>query len=328
MRLTLAAMCALAAMAVTAPLAMAEAPEFGRCIKKAKAEGAGYSAGNCIKAVSKEALYEWVPGPGAKPKWTSKARFVYTVKYEECSTAGAEEGVAARQRTKAKEASEKSETELAEKLERKANEHQRHAEEIREHTGMSLVECEKVIEEAMATPVVLVTSGGVEVECGTVSGAGEYSGAKAVSNVTMTFTECAYKTSTKCTSSGAKAGEVSTATLQGELGVVKKEGTEVTRSGLDLAPTSGTVVAEFTCGEKSFVVTGSVIREVGVNIMRTEDSVTYRVLSKAKQIVEKFEGLPADVLTTSINGLGGEQTGLELTGTNKNEEAIEINAVV
>ncbi|MDQ6810325.1 MAG: hypothetical protein M3Z95_00310 [Actinomycetota bacterium] len=45
--------------ALTASAASAEAPEFGRCIKKAKAERAGFSDAGCTKAVSTRAKYEW-----------------------------------------------------------------------------------------------------------------------------------------------------------------------------------------------------------------------------------------------------------------------------
>jgi hypothetical protein len=55
--------CALSAVATTS--ALATAPEYGRCLKKAKAEGKGYTSSNCTKAVEgKKAKYEWVPGAG------------------------------------------------------------------------------------------------------------------------------------------------------------------------------------------------------------------------------------------------------------------------
>ena len=58
--------------AVAAVPASAEAPEYGRCIKKAKKEGAGFSDAGCLKAVGTAATYEWQAGPGAKPKFTTK----------------------------------------------------------------------------------------------------------------------------------------------------------------------------------------------------------------------------------------------------------------
>jgi hypothetical protein len=42
--------------------ASAVAPEYGRCIKKAKAEGSGFSDSKCNKGVATAAKYEWLPG--------------------------------------------------------------------------------------------------------------------------------------------------------------------------------------------------------------------------------------------------------------------------
>jgi hypothetical protein len=43
-------------------------PEYGRCMKKAKVEGAGYSNAGCTTAIGSKAKYEWLPGPGPKNK--------------------------------------------------------------------------------------------------------------------------------------------------------------------------------------------------------------------------------------------------------------------
>jgi hypothetical protein len=73
-RFGIAGVCLLAAVvlgAIVAASALATAPEYGRCLKKAKAEGTGYSDSKCTKAgEAKKAKYEWVPG-AAKTKFTS-----------------------------------------------------------------------------------------------------------------------------------------------------------------------------------------------------------------------------------------------------------------
>ena len=52
-------------------IATAVAPEYGRCIKKAKAEGKGYTASKCtVGGEGTKAIYEWVPG-AVKRKFTS-----------------------------------------------------------------------------------------------------------------------------------------------------------------------------------------------------------------------------------------------------------------
>jgi hypothetical protein len=70
----MAVLCVLAAFAmsaVTAASASAAAPEFGRCVKKAKAEGAGFSDGGCTKAVGIGAKFEWT-AEIAKKKFSTK----------------------------------------------------------------------------------------------------------------------------------------------------------------------------------------------------------------------------------------------------------------
>jgi hypothetical protein len=51
--------------AVVATSALATAPEYGRCLKKAKAEGKGFTANKCtVAGEGTKAKYEWVPGAG------------------------------------------------------------------------------------------------------------------------------------------------------------------------------------------------------------------------------------------------------------------------
>ncbi len=58
--------------AVAATSALATAPEYGRCLKKAKAEGKGFTSSKCTTAgEGKKAKYEWVPGAG-KTKFETK----------------------------------------------------------------------------------------------------------------------------------------------------------------------------------------------------------------------------------------------------------------
>jgi hypothetical protein len=68
----LASLLAVAAFAVVPALAQAGGPELGRCIKKTLAGGTGYSNATCTTTTSgSTAKYEWQPGPGAKPSFTS-----------------------------------------------------------------------------------------------------------------------------------------------------------------------------------------------------------------------------------------------------------------
>ncbi len=76
--------------AVAATSAMATAPEYGRCLKKAKAEGKGYTSSKCITAgEGTKAKYEWVPGAGkAKFETNGKIGLLTSVNGQkvECKT--------------------------------------------------------------------------------------------------------------------------------------------------------------------------------------------------------------------------------------------------
>jgi hypothetical protein len=73
-RIRIAGLCLIAALALSAMAAAsasATAPEYGRCIKKAKAEGKGYTASKCtVAGEGTKAKYEWVAG-AEKAKFTS-----------------------------------------------------------------------------------------------------------------------------------------------------------------------------------------------------------------------------------------------------------------
>jgi hypothetical protein len=63
----------LAMGAVAATGASAEAPEYGRCVKGVAHEG-GFAGGTCIATdnIDNDGAYEWLPGPGAKPGFSTK----------------------------------------------------------------------------------------------------------------------------------------------------------------------------------------------------------------------------------------------------------------
>jgi len=64
-RIRIIGLCLVAVFAMSAlatGTASAAAPEFGQCLLKSPAGGAGYSDSKCNKAVGTAAKYEWVPG--------------------------------------------------------------------------------------------------------------------------------------------------------------------------------------------------------------------------------------------------------------------------
>lgn len=294
-------MALLAIGGVAASTAAAEAPEFGRCIKKAKAEGSGFSSANCTTAVGSGAKFEWQAGPGPNPHFSSEARFVPTGTYKHC---------------------------LAWHREVEAG-NTKAAEEILAKYGLTAEQCEKVLaEEEGKEPAVLETVTGLRIECGGAGSVGEYSGTKTVANVVTTFTECEFAEVYACQSPGAKAGEIVSASLKGVLGVIKTEGLPTNNKiGLDLSATSGEVISEIECGPFiKVVVTGSVIHQLQVNKMLLEENEKF-IQKKGSQKPERFEGEPVDVLESSLGGGTPVQAGLGLLTRLTNDEKIEVSSV-
>jgi hypothetical protein len=64
----------LAASAFAASAASGAVPEFGKCVPATEAKTGEYAGPKCVKPVAgNKGTYNWVPGPGAKPKFTSFA---------------------------------------------------------------------------------------------------------------------------------------------------------------------------------------------------------------------------------------------------------------
>jgi FG-GAP repeat len=173
------------------------------------------------------------------------------------------------------------------------------------------------------------TTGGNVVLCKGEAGSGEYTSAKSVGDVTMTFTGCEFS-GAKCSSVGGSEGEITTETLEGVLGVEKTStrGAKSNKIALDLFPVGGAgVVMEFSCGATAVSVRGSVLNRVPTNKMLATETMKYAEKA-GKQKPEKFEGLPVDVLESSFDEGGLEQTGLATSLTQTNAEKIEVNTVV
>ncbi|MGO9322094.1 MAG: hypothetical protein ACLQBY_15010 [Solirubrobacteraceae bacterium] len=291
-----------------------EPPEFGRCIKKAKAEGSGFSNSDCTTEVGSGAKYEWLAGPGTKAKFKSEARFVPTGKDQVCK--------------KWKAYIEAGETAKAEEL-------------LKKH-HFTPIECEKTLAEnegkgEAQEPAVFETVNGERVECSGVSATGEYTSAKTVS-LNSTFTGCeteAFEQTVACHSPGAKSGEIVDSTLEGVVGLIKKESLPTSSTaGIALSAPGGTI-AEIECGPFVFgsvevtaktVVTGSVIHQVTANKMVLEETEKF-VQSKGLQKPENFDGGPQDVLESSLEGAKPVQAGEGLLTKLINEEKIELSTV-
>jgi hypothetical protein len=172
--------------------------------------------------------------------------------------------------------------------------------------------------------------GKLTIRCKGSTFTGEYTGAKS-DTLTVGLQGCVRAGGNEsCQSSAAKAGEIVTTSLEGELGVIP--GGEI---GLDLRPKSpATTVASLACHAHSTttvagVIEGSVIARIQkTNVPAKQFTLTFKAAG-GKQIPEAFEGGSQDTLTTAFT-LGNEkltsQTGLITTATIANEEALEIKS--
>jgi hypothetical protein len=184
------------------------------------------------------------------------------------------------------------------------------------------------IKAATITQTTLETVGKTKVVCKGETSVGHYSGTKEVKNVVISFTGCE-AAAQKCHTNGAKEGEVTTQTLEGVLGWQRKTAElKTTKVALDLFPAGHTgLVARFECGTQLWEVRGSVLAPVTADKMALTTTVKYSG-TKGKQVPERFEGQPADVLEVSVLGAAFEQAALALTTVQTNEEAVEINAFI
>ncbi len=109
--------------------------------------------------------------------------------------------------------------------------------------------------------------GGAKVSCRKSTGAGEYTGAKSLTDA-ITLTGCSLASSrASCQSSGAAAGEIKTSSLSGALGFIEDQSGPsdelLVSVGVDLSNGSSLVAAECAGLTEGLKVTGSVIGSIG-----------------------------------------------------------------
>ena len=166
------------------------------------------------------------------------------------------------------------------------------------------------------------------VECTSESSAGgKYVGTKEGNNLIVKFKGCESGPFT-CTSAGHEKGELETKPLAGKL-VWENEKTK--KVAIELYPESGETFIEFNCeGKLSVSVKGAILVPVKTNKMAE----TFTLKFKAKhgfQAPDFYEegGLKVKAaLYSDFGEKGYEQAGQNETVTVKNEEPLEINAVI
>ena len=139
------------------------------------------------------------------------------------------------------------------------------------------------------------------IHCANTEASGEFTGPKTAKLAPVVFTGCKY--SLYSCQSGAKAGEIVTNPLQGDLGYLDASKHKV---GVDLKAEEGYggVNAEFTCGSEAgeyfrFQVSGSVVGEVvsAANVFTKVAALKFDQAA-SKQKWTKLEGQMEDVLIT------------------------------
>jgi hypothetical protein len=176
----------------------------------------------------------------------------------------------------------------------------------------------------------MTNSKGLVLQCGDVSGAGEFSGSKSVGATTLTLRNC-FDGNERCASAGQAAGTVVSNQLEGALGVEKLGATALKdKLGLDLFPPGHSgAVAEFTCGTEGPITTirGSVITPLKANKMQLEQKLNFKA-PKGIQKPESFIGSGKDVLEGQI-GLGSPfRLGLSMKAALTSAREVEANSVV
>ena len=165
-----------------------------------------------------------------------------------------------------------------------------------------------------------------KVTCKTEASSGEFTSAKTVGNIAVTFTGCE-NLGYKCVSPGKAEGELDTNPLAGSL--VWEKFREEGR--VDLVPQSGELFIEFQCGPANVKVKGSVLTNIPVNKPETKVEMKFTA-KKGKQKPEYYYTSKTekvkDVLISKIGATEFEQAGQTITNVQTAEEPLEVNTVI
>ncbi len=160
------------------------------------------------------------------------------------------------------------------------------------------------------------------VECSTATTAGEFTGPFGES-LSLTLTGCRMGSAT-CQSAGAAAGEVAFAPLQGKLVISKDESFGVPL--VQWSPQLGETLAAFECGGVSVVISHSILHPIKADKMVSSETERLSVYHIGTQEPECYEPCEAgEEPSTSIGGAPAVPSGLSMSGTQSNQEAIEAD---
>jgi hypothetical protein len=160
---------------------------------------------------------------------------------------------------------------------------------------------------------------GGEILCKSGTEVGKWTSPTTVGGVVLSLTSCS-SLGKKCTSSGAKAGKITTAQLGGTLGYVSRLPLRV---GLDLSSETGDVM-DLSCEGLLLAVGGSLITELTGNIdsFSTTSQSAFKVREDGSQELRSLEGAPVDVLEGTVSGSGPFEFSLDALFSLKAESSM------
>ncbi len=172
------------------------------------------------------------------------------------------------------------------------------------------------------------TVGGKFLECATKGGklTGQVTDAKTISNISIHFIGCKNGNPSTCQNVNGKAGNITTATLTAQLGIVKVEPKpEEDQVGLAVgAPGNGTFM-EFECSGTMYVFHGAAILPFKLTDRLLKKTKLKFLEDKGLQSIESFENEPKTVLSVKIGAGPLEQAGMIFTFELATKEKLEIN---
>jgi hypothetical protein len=168
------------------------------------------------------------------------------------------------------------------------------------------------------------TVGKAQITCDAAAGAGEFTGDKTATVGQLTLSGCSEKKAGTCQSAAAKEGEVRVGALDALIGRFQAKA-DRERVGIELSPSSGEIVAEFSCAGQPVTLRGSVILEVADTEKGIASNKWKAIESKGVQFPTSFEGGPEVTLQAKIGSAGYQAAALKGQIDQTDEEKIEVN---
>ncbi|HTQ68771.1 MAG TPA: IPT/TIG domain-containing protein [Solirubrobacteraceae bacterium] len=159
---------------------------------------------------------------------------------------------------------------------------------------------------------------------------GTYASAKLLTNVTISFTGCSNgikgEGGARCTTAGAREGQIVTKVLTAQLGIIKTEPEPAKdQVGFAIGAQGNGTFMEFECSTFKYVVSGGAILPYKTTDRMVRKANVKYLQDKGHQNVESFENEPRFVLSAKIGAGPVEQLGMILTLEWANKEKLEVN---